>query len=74
MAKIVPPPAKAADWDTIVTGTRQSAENTAKLAQQAKAGRFAMTTPLAQETAKIRSTVMQVAKKDGFQYCSAFPA
>jgi hypothetical protein len=72
MAKLVPPSSKTADWQAIVAKTQQWAENSATLGRAAQTGTLNLQNPLVQQTTKVRSEAMRIAKRNGFKRCSGY--
>lgn len=70
LAKLVPPPSKAADWQQFLTDTRLWAEDSAKLGEIAQAHKFSIGMQLVSKSRSLHEQLAKIAKQDGFKTCS----
>jgi hypothetical protein len=70
LVKLTPPPSRASDWQQFLTGTREWADDSAKMGASARAGQFNANMPLFQATQKAHEKLAAIAKRDGFKECA----
>jgi uncharacterized protein YceK len=70
LGKLVPPPAKANDWQVFLTGLQQIVAITTGLGERAKAGQFTAKDPQVNTIVQIQHAIANTAKRDGFKRCS----
>lgn len=70
LSKLVPPASLANDWKAIVADAQTIADDTAKLAESAKAKDLKTEHALLAEIGKVQQHAASIAKRDGFKQCS----
>jgi len=70
LAALVPPASMANDWNLIVAGSRQLADNTTKLGEDAKAEDFSSLHTLVASNEKTQAQLTATAKRAGFKDCA----
>ena len=69
LGKLVPPRSNTKDWQTLLTKSLESAENTATLGRAAQTREIKLDDPLIVTTTKIDGEIHVIAKRDGFKHC-----
>jgi hypothetical protein len=70
LAKLVPPTARAADWQQLLSALLASAEDTGKFSESADLLRTLNSSPLVLASTELRKQAAKLAKRDGFKVCS----
>jgi hypothetical protein len=70
LAKLVPPPSKAADWKRIVDGFQLWGDFTDKVVEYAAIGNLKSARPLIAQGEKAHEKVMAIAARDGLARCA----
>jgi hypothetical protein len=69
LGKLVPPAAKAQDWQRILSDAKQRAEATAELGKLAQTGNFNLSSPIIKKTTVAYTDMMNIARRDGLVHC-----
>ena len=69
LRKLSAPPSYAKEWQTMLTGLQQLANDTAQLGVYAKAKNVAAAERLDDGTQSVRSQLLAIASRDGFKSC-----
>ncbi len=70
LAKLVPPPSKAGDWQQFLNDTLQWAEDSSKLAGSSKLGDAISRSPLVETAKKLHEHFAKIVAHDGFKECA----
>jgi hypothetical protein len=70
LIKLVPPSSMTNEWQQFLGGTKEWAENSAKLAVSARTRQLSLSAPLLLETRAIHEHVAHLAKQAGFKECA----
>lgn len=70
LAKLVPPPSRAADWQHIITNLQKFSEISVKVGEYAKVENLRAARPVVAAGEKDEQEILVIAKRDGFKVCS----
>jgi hypothetical protein len=63
------PAALSSDWQKLLSGMEQLANDTTAIGNDAKAGKYAVITTITTSARKLRDQLTEIATHDGFAYC-----